>query len=156
MATTTQKHPAEHGILNGWTYEPKMSYHAFGNWNAIFATSKYDESVSVKLDVPSGAGAKTFTSVFRMADGTPFVAYYAGFDFSRAYEGKCYAARTDAVLAVPAEIAPKDPVLVDMLRGGVYSVSSRKADGDFVTFSGLPLVDYPLVLASRASTKLAR
>ena len=155
MSQTTQKHPAEHGILNGWTYKPKMSYFAFGHWNAIFATSKFDESVSAKLDVPSGAGAQTFTTVFRMADGTPFVAYYAGFDFSRAYEGKCYAARTDAALAVPSALAPKDPVLVDMLRGGVYAVSSRKADGDDVVFAGLPLVDYPLVLAERGKIPLA-
>ncbi len=155
MATTTQKHPAEHGILNGWTYEPKMSYYAFSHWNAVFAASKCDESASAKLDVPSGAGAKTFTAVFRMADGTPFVAYYAGFDFSFAYVGKCYTARTDAVLSVPAALAPKDPVLVDMLRGGVYAVSAFKAEGDTVAFSRLPLVDYPLVLAERASVKLA-
>ena len=155
MATTTQKHPAEHGILNGWTYEPKMSYFAFGHWNAIFAASRYDESSSARLEVPSGAGAKTFSPVFRMADGSPFVAYYAGFDFSRSYEGKSYAARTDAALSMPSALAPKDPVLVDMLRGGVYAVASRKAEGDKVTFSGLPLVDYPLVLAERASVKLA-
>ena len=155
MATTTQKHPAEHGILNGWTFEPKMSYYTFGNWNALFAAAKYDEAAAARLDVPSGAGAKTFTVVFRMADGTPFVAYYAGFDFSRAYERKCYAARTDAMLVVPAALAPKDPVLVDMLRGGVYAVASRKVDGDSVVFSGLPLVDYPLVLADRRCVKIA-
>ena len=112
-----------------------MSYYAFGHWNAVFATAKYDESASARLDVPSGAGAKTFTAVFRSEKGVPFVAYYAGFDFSRSYEGKCYQARTDASLAVPSALAPKNPVLVDMLRGGVYAVSSRKADGGTVTFS---------------------
>ena len=155
MATTTQKHPAEHGILDGWTFRPKMSYRAFGHWNALFATAAYDADASLALDVPSGAGAKTCAAAFRAADGAPLLAYYAGFDFSRAYAGARYAARTDAKLTVPAARAPKDPVLVDMLRGGVYAVSSRgETEDGKVAFAGLPLVDYPLVLAERASVKL--
>ena len=52
------------------------------------------------------------------------------------------------VLGCPVKtaLAPKDPVLVDMLRGGVYSVSS---------FAKLPLVDYPLILADRSQVPLA-
>ena len=155
MANSTQKHPAEHGILNGWTYEPKMSYYAFGNYNALFATASYDASAEVSLAVPSDAGAPTVAAAFRMADDSPLFVYYAAFDFSLSYVGKCYKARKDAVLTVPSALAPKDSVLVDMLRGGVYAVSSRKADGDTVAFSGLPLVDYPLVLADRSQVKLA-
>ena len=91
MATTTQKHPAEHGILNGWTYAPKMSYYALGHYNALLAA-----------------------------------------------------------------LAPKEPVLVDLLRGGVYTVESSCRDSrdpsaaGRVTYANLPLVDYPLLLADRS------
>jgi multidrug efflux pump subunit AcrA (membrane-fusion protein) len=60
-------------------------------------------------------------TAFRAADGAPLFLYYTAFDFSGAYTGTCYTARCDAKLTVPAALAPKDPVLVDMLRGGVYA-----------------------------------
>ena len=66
-------------------------------------------------------------TAFRAADGKPLFLYYAAFDFSGSYTGTCYTARCDAKLSVPAAFAPKDPVLVDMLRGGVYSVSSYRS-----------------------------
>ena len=89
-------------------------------------------------------------TAFRAANGAPLFLYYTAFDFSGAYTGTCYTARCDAKLMVPAALAPKDPVLVDMLRGGVYAVAS-----DRVTFANLPLVDYPLVLTDRSAVKLA-
>ncbi len=154
MAINTQKHPAEHGVLNGWTYEPKMSYHAFGNYNALLATASYDASTKVSLAVPSGAGAPTVADAFRSAGGSEFFVYYAAFDFSMSYVGKCYKARTDASLSVPKALAPKDPVLVDMLRGGVYSISSRSESEETVVFNGLPIVDYPLALVNRDDVRL--
>ncbi len=152
VATVTRPHPAEHGIVNGWTYEPKMSCRAFGNYNALLATAIYDDSVNVSLTPVSDGGAPTVAAAFRTANGSPLFLYYTAFDFSGNYTGTCYTARCDAKLAVPAALAPKDPVLVDMLRGGVYSVSTCAAVADgFATFSGLPLVDYPLVLMDRAN-----
>ena len=152
VATVTRPHPAEHGIVNGWTYEPKMSCRAFGNYNALLATATYDDSVNVSLTPVSDGGAPTVAAAFRTANGSPLFLYYTAFDFSGNYTGTCYTARCDAKLAVPAALAPKDPVLVDMLRGGVYSVSTCAAVADgFATFSGLPLVDYPLVLMDRAN-----
>ena len=150
VATVTKAHPAEWGIVNGWTYEPKMSCRAFGNYNALLATAKHDDSVKVSLTPASDGGAPTVATAFRSANGSPLFLYYTAFDFSGSYTGTCYTARCDAKLAVPAALAPKDPVLVDMLRGGVYSVSTCAAVADgFATFSGLPLVDYPLVLMDR-------
>ena len=169
MATVTKKHPAEHGIVNGWTYKPKMSCRAFGNYNALLATAKHDGSIKVSLTPSSDAGAPAVATAFRAADGKPLFLYYAAFDFSGSYTGTCYTARCDAKLSVPAALAPKEPVLVDMLRGGVYSASSCGRAGarpsqldngrpahcnDCVTFSNLPLVDYPLVLADRSQILL--
>ena len=111
----------------------------------------------------SDAGAPTMATTFRAANGTPLFLYYTAFDFSGSYTGTCYTARCDAKLTVPAALAPKVPVLVDMLRGGVYAVRGAaatnavlpKVEGEHVTYEGLPLVDYPLVLADRAAVKLA-
>ena len=67
----------------------------------------------------------------------------------------------DAALSVPAALAPKEPVLVDMLRGGVYAVDSCGREdrdppaGCRATYTNLPLVDYPLLLADRSAVKLA-
>lgn len=147
MSNGTKRHPAEHGILNGWTYRPKMSCHVFGNYNAILATAKCDASVETSVSPASDCGAPTVSAAFRSVDGTSFFLYYTAFDFSLGYTGACYAARCDAKLTVPAKLAPRNPVLVDMLRGGVYEVSSRVEANGTVAFAGLPLVDYPLVLA---------
>lgn len=40
------------------------------------------------------------------------------------------------------------------LRGGVYEVSSKIEENGIVTFDGLPLVDYPLVVADRRCVKI--
>lgn len=155
MATTTQAHPAEHGVLDGWTKRPKMSYFALGHWNALFASAAPDGAVPVAFAPAEDAGAKTLACAFRTAAGAAFFAYYAPFDFSRAYEGRAYAGRTDARLAVPAAEAPADPVLVDLLRGGVYACAPGRREGDRAVFENLPLVDYPLVLAPRAAVPVA-
>jgi len=155
MATTTQMHPAEHGIVNGWTYKPKMSCNAFGYYNALFATAKLDESAPLALSPAVDGVSPTVTATFLTPEGKSLFLYYTAFDFSGNYTGTCYRARCDAKLTIPAAVAPMEPVLVDMLRGGVYSVSSRVENDGKVTFSNLPLVDYPLVLADRSAVDLA-
>ena len=146
MGIMTRPHPAEHGILNGWTYAPKMSYRAFGHYNALLATATNDATLPVVLSPEADGETPTVAAAFRTADGAPLFLYYAAFDFSGNYLGSCYAARLDATLTVPADAAPAHPVLVDMLRGGVYSVASRTTADGTASFSGLPLTDYPLVL----------
>ena len=153
IATSTENHPAEHGILDAWTYRPKMSYEAFANWNALFATAKCDDEAKVTLSPTEDAGAKTVAAAFRTDGGEAFL-YYTAFNFSGNYTGTCYTARCDAKLTVPATLAPKHPVLVDLLRGGVYAIKGRQ-DGESVVFEGLPLVDYPLAVLSADSVALA-
>ena len=46
---------------------------------------------------------------------------------------------------IPSD-APSDAVLVDLLRGGVYSIPSRVEASGHVEFGELPIVDYPLVI----------
>lgn len=151
MGETSRSHPAEHGVLNGWTHEPKMSYFALGHYNALFATAKADPSVSVVVTPEKDAGVKPLAFAMRGCGGGSarcFV-YYAPFDFSLSYTGKVYEPRTDATVSVPRDCAFKDTVLVDPLRGGVYAVGSAAVRGDAVVYSGLPLTDYPLVLTDR-------
>ncbi len=153
MSSTTQTHPAEHGILNGWTIEPKMSYFAMGHYNALFATATADDSVGVTVTPTADAGVKTVAAAFRK-DGRAVFVYYVPVDYGETYVGKAYAPRTDAKLTVPAADAPKDPVLVDLLRGGVYAVQNVEKGDATVTYTSLPLVDYPLALLDRAAVAL--
>ncbi len=155
MGHTTQSHPAEHGIFNGWTHEPKMSYYALGHYNALLATAKPDSSVDVALTPPDDQGVDTSACMFRDAEGRPMFIYYSPFNFAQNYQGKCYTSRTDATLSVPEALAPKQPVLVDMLRGGVYTLSNSRRENGRVVFTGLPLTDYPLVLVDRSQISLA-
>ncbi len=154
MGRTTQSHPAEHGIFNGWTHEPKMSYYTLGHYNAILATAKPDASIDVELTPSDDQGVKTSVCTFRDAEGRPVFIYYTPFSFAQNYQGKCYAPRTDAVLSMPEALAPKQPVLVDMLRGGVYSLSNSRRENGRVSFTNLPLTDYPLVLVDRSQIRL--
>ena len=158
MGVTTRPHPAEHGVLNGWTHEPKMSYFALGHYNAIFATATYDSTTAVRLSPEEDASVKTLAFAMRCNRGkgtaATYFVYYTPFDISQSYTGHVYAARTDAVLTVSRQCALRDPVLVDMLRGGVYAVSYRSDQDDTVVYFGLPLTDYPLVLTERTSIEL--
>ena len=54
------EHPAEHGIMNGWTYEQKMSYYAMSNWNALLATATFDASVKASVSPSSDGGAPLY------------------------------------------------------------------------------------------------
>ena len=132
-----------------------MSYYALANWNTLFASATYDATVPVTVSPVTDAGVQTkgfaFTRTIPQSQQSDnlFLVYYAPFDFSLSYTGKVYRARTDAQVAVPVEQAPKDPVLVDLLRGGVYTVPAGVHEGEQIVFKGLPLVDYPLVLIAR-------
>ena len=148
MAMKVQTHPAEHGLLNGWTYEPKMSCHAMGHWNALLATAAFDPGIAVSFSPVEDAGTRTVAAAFRAANGSPLFLYWAAFDIGGNYTGSCYEARRDAALTVPAAIAPKKPVLVDLLRGGVYAIGNARREGDTAVFEGLPLTDYPLAITA--------
>ncbi len=154
MSHTTQVHPAEHGIFNGWTHEPKMSYYALGHYNALFATATPDVSVDVMVTPAADQGVKTSACMFRDVEGRPLFLYYTPFNFAQNYQGTCYAPRTDATLSVPEALAPRQPVLVDMLRGGVYTLANSHRENGCVVFTDLPLTDYPLVLTDRANLRL--
>ena len=154
MATITRPHPAEHGVLNGWTYEPKKSYFALGHYNALFATAHVDETVPVKVTPETDAESPVQAVAFRTAEGALRFVYYVPTDYGETYVGKGYQARTDATLTVPAAVAPKEPVLVDLLRGGVYVVRNIEKGDATVSYTSLPLVDYPLALMDRAAVAL--
>ena len=153
MGISTQTVVPTHGLLDGWTYEPRMSYRAFANWNALLATAKSDAGAAVSLAPAEDAGAKTVAAALRTEDGRTLFIYWCAFDFSYSYVGKCYKGRRDAALTVPAALAPKEPVLVDLLRGGVYVIGNVRRDGETVVFEGLPLVDYPLAIAERSAAE---
>jgi len=50
----------------------------------------------------------------------------------------------------------EDPVLVDLLSGEVYEITDYEKSGNSISFSGMVLADYPLVLVERESINFAK
>ena len=158
MGRSTQKWAARHGLLDGFTYRRKMSWWAMAHWNALMSGTEF---ASGGVGVDTGTERPTLAysyedattpdpqmqpwgGVFKGSDGVRIV-YCKPVSFDSDYQGSL-----SASVSVSAADAPSDPVLVDLLRGGIYSVSPPKANAGRVTFSNLPLVDYPLVLCSKS------
>lgn len=132
-----------------------MSWRALRNYNALLANARYDASVPTEADPGSKHPALTpIMSVPLRSGDRLFFAYWAKtFEVRNGYPG-----RRDARLFVPAALVPKDPVLVDLLRGVVYALARLpefSADAKTAIFSCLPVTDYPLVLTERASVEFA-
>lgn len=155
MSQTTQKWAARHGLLDGFTYRRKLSWWAMAHWNAVLGGCRVvvGKEFSVNGGTNLTATDYAFESgrrpdpvsasrgvVFRCRDGIRLV-YHAPYSFDADYPGS-----VSASFAVSADLAPKRPVLVDLLQGGVYKVTSQKVRENEVCFVGLPLTDYPLAL----------
>ena len=48
----------------------------------------------------------------------------------------------------------KDPVLLDFMTGGVYSLTGFETSAGKSRFGNLPLADYPLAIAERSKIEL--
>ena len=155
MAKTTQKNPARHGILCGNTYECKMSFYTMGYYNALFdGDTVLATNLTMTVDMghavaPSNCVSKVPVAVGYLRKGVPLYVYYLSVDIQAVYAGLSnvqVAMRNDRVKGI------RDPVLVDLLRGGVYEIKDAvRAKRECVGFRNLPLTDYPLVLTDRAA-----
>lgn len=151
MSHTTQRWPARHGLIDGFTYTRKAAWWAMGHWNAVMAGTECDDAA--KVDVASGCAEKDALPqpvgcVFRGPDGARIL-YYLPVEFDAQFPGAMTARVT-----VSAADAPKEAVVVDLLRGGVYDVAGRVVKDGRVTFTDLPITDYPVVLAERSRLPL--
>ena len=160
MANFTKKHPARHGLLDGKTYMPKLSYTVMRHLTAFFhggmksaelyCVGRLDDALprperhSRLIDI----ALQTNTYV---RDGHPFFEYHLAEDMQYGFPGI-------APLNVLAEKEPalkeiQNPVLIDMLTGKVYRIGSWHLDKfeEFYYFQELPLTDYPLVICDEAA-----
>lgn len=160
MGNTTNNDPARHGILHGRTYLPKPSYYAMAAYCAVFDdTAKFLKDKSVHgcfPDPATGADDVSRTAPERLIgdvysrSGHPLYLYYLPEDVQKAYPG---AHGLELICEDdPALKTLEDPVLVDLLKGRVYSVLKMEPilNGAY-RFSNLPLTDYPLVITDASA-----
>jgi polysaccharide biosynthesis protein PslG len=148
------KSPARHGILDGFTYEPKESYHALGNIAALFDCDTHLRALFMDIytdeELPRREGGSRLieTSLVMhsfIRHGYPVYVYYLPEDAQHVWKGlnKC------EIRLMPDEIDKgiSEPVLVDMLNSEVYNVNEFDINRGYVSkLRNMPLKDYPLLL----------
>lgn len=160
MGNSTNSDPARHGILHGRTYLPKPSYYAIAAYCAVFddatkllkgksVSGRFSDPATGADDVSRTASERLIGDVYSR-DGHPLYLYYVPEDIQYAYPG----AHGFELICEddPALKTIEDPVLVDLLKGRVYGVLKMEIlpSGSY-RFSGLPLADYPLVIADASA-----
>ena len=142
-AEETIAKPAAHGILNGVTYTPKLSYTTIRHLSTVFCgdiapTDEY-MTVDINSQTPLELSAVQ-TTTFKKNE-------------SRLY---AYWLPTSVADEKPIEymasvcVEPmKNPMLIDMLTGEVFEIEEKKEWGGLVEYKNLPLTNYPLVLAEK-------
>ena len=150
-----RKNPAQHGILDGVDYTPKLSYRTMQHLTAFFrngmkAADLYCGTI-LENALPRNerhsrlADIAVKTNTF-IRDGHPFFEYHLAEDMQYGFPGI-------SSFAIDTEIRPglkaiKDPVLLDMLTGRILRIENWQIDvyGEICSFRDLPLTDYPLVV----------
>lgn len=139
------------GILNGLVYTPKPSYEAFRHIAAVFNGDirKKDAYFVVEntSDAPSEAEAAVCLSFLK--NGAPMHIYYLP---SAPAEDLYRAESVSVYLSEPL----CEPVLVDLLSGEVFDLSSHETQGALFAYRGLPLANYPMVLTERSALPLEK
>ena len=151
MAKTTQKCPARHGILHGNTYERKLSFDALSHYNAVFdgdtvLATNLVMSVDVgNAGVPANCVSKVPVTAGFLRKGLPLYMYYLSVDIQAGYAG-CSNVQATVVMNNSVKDI-RNPVLVDLLKGGVYEINEAvRTEKGRARFTGLPLTDYPLAI----------
>lgn len=155
MAKTTQTNPARHGILRGNTYERKMSFTAMANHNALFdGDTVLATNLTMTVDMgsavtPSNCVSTVPVAVGFLRKGVPLYVYYLTVDIQAGYAGL---PAVQVTLKDDRVQELRSPVLVDLLRGGVYEIKDAvRREAGRVVFRNLPMTDYPLVITDRSA-----
>lgn len=160
LSNVTRKNPARHGILNGLTYTPKLSYCTMRNLATFFADGMKPASLYAALYLDEAFPRRERHSRLRdmavqvnpfVRDGYPFFAYHLAEDMQYGFPGV-------SPVFLSAELHPelrriRNPVLLDMLTGNVFRLQDWSVGdaGVLYAFSGLPLTDYPLVVCDESA-----
>jgi hypothetical protein len=89
------------------------------------------------------------TAAYRTAAGAALVAYWLP------WQPQEYTPRPARItLRLPASLAFREPVLVNLLDGAVHALPAPRREGGEAVLADLPMCDYPLVVVERAEVKL--
>ena len=60
-------------------------------------------------------------------------------------------------ITIDLEVAARfeEPVLLDLMNGGVYALNAFEYEGGKTALGGLPMADYPFAIAERSKVGLA-
>ena len=132
------------GILNGLVYTPKPSYEALCHVAAVLNGDVRisDAYFTVENALKDPIKAEILCLSFEK-DGSPMHLYYLPCVPSENY---CYEEAISAYLSKPF----RDGVLVDLLNGEVFDLPKAEDDQGHVVYRGLPLTNYPILLAERS------
>jgi len=143
------------GLYRWGSWEPKRACYAFQHLTSLLDSRLEARRINANFEIIqagsfAGAHARTIRT-FALADkksGAPVLCYWLPVPMKTEVE----VARVKVTLPSGA---PPDPVLVDLLDGRVYTVSSSSISGGKATFEHLPLTDYPVVLCGRGIVEFA-
>lgn len=130
------------GLLRGRDYSRKPAYFAYQRLCALFDSQTRLGGPPVRV-VPDRAQTETVTASFLRGDG-PLVAYWCPADLTRdfAEQRATVGVKTDKALEL---------VLVNPLAGEIHGLAAPGARRGELILGGLPLRDYPLLLAERSA-----
>lgn len=158
MSSSTQKNPARHGILNGITYTPKLSYKTMQHLSTLFSNGTKSENLYFSISLNQTLPRKERHS--RLVDaaiccntyvrnGFPIFEYHCAEDMQ-------YGFKEMGNISVSLENGIKykrieKPVLIDMLSGKVYRImKSGKKNSPLMDIQKLPLTDYPIIICDES------
>jgi polysaccharide biosynthesis protein PslG len=141
-------------VLENATLEPKPAYFAYQNLCAVF-DGRYSRTTltsKVSIDDPGifyGIGesddafpSKPLVSTFKTRNDHYLVAYWLPWHAQEIIR--------EATITLKVQGAQfKNPVLIDLLSGQVYNIQMSAGKGNETLFTGIPLADYPFVIAEK-------
>jgi hypothetical protein len=142
---------------------PKPAFHAYRNLTALldgrYRPVDFDGRSAVQVTSAgqfAGVGehddaypSVPLVAAFRAASGAALLAYWLP------WQPQEYTPKPARITLRATDLEFKDPVLVNLLDGSVHALPPPRREDGATVFAGLPLFDFPLVIAERAEVRLA-
>lgn len=150
--------PVMMGVLHGKTYTPKLSHATLGGVCALFDEDTEPRRLLAHVDAQPGRcesklGAVAVQTRTFERRGLPLYAYYLPEDVQLETPVRsCSLSILD-----DATHSLEEPVLLDLVQMKVFAVPAASGPANvwsYRSFAGLPLADYPLILADRRALDL--
>lgn len=148
-------------LLENPSLKPKPGFFAYQNLCSIFDGNYKQVKVKHSVEIND---CGTFYGIGKADDAFPSIPLLAAYKNS---QGKYFIAYwlpwhpveliNEASISLSINgINFSNPVLVDLLNGKVYELSGYKKESKSISFSGIPLADYPFVIMERDQIELVK